>query len=221
MRPSMLVLLGVLIAIAVLGSIALILDPNNNVQIGYHPSLMNTSASPTNPSNGLELTLSLNATSIQKGDAVNVSLAEYNTLAAMNNVTTSTDWPVTGLSDGACGTLNKPMGFEVFSGYYTASNVSSTKSLELYSPGPRSCPAILSEINAYGFHALSSIANTYGSCNPQLCYTREISSGAVVRGDWESVFLIGSSFHVLAPGVYTVVAGDEWGTLAFLYFIVR
>ena len=217
MRSSGLVLLGVLVAIAVLGSIALIQDPNN-VQIGYHPSLLSTTTSSTNPSNDLELKMSLNATSIPKGGAVNISVAEYNTLTVVNNVTTSTNWPVTGLSDGPCGTLNEPIGFEVFGGYYTVSNISSAKSLELYSPGFYSCPMILSGISSYRFSPHNSTAAIYGSCGSSLCFTNEISSGVVVRGHWGSG--IGSSFNTLAPDVYTVVAGDEWGTLTFLYFIV-
>jgi len=219
MPSSGLVLLGVLAVIAVVGSAALIQDPNN-IRIGYHPSSLSTGASTTGKSDNLELQLSLNASSIRTGEAVNISLAEYNTLSTANNVTASNDWPVPGLTDGGCGTVNDPIGFEVFYGYYTPSNISAARSLELFSPGLRSCPMILSGISSYGFHPHSSRADVYGSCSSGLCFAAEVSSGVVVRGYWSGGFLMGSSFHALSSGVYTVVGGDEWGAAAYLYFVV-
>lgn len=219
MSLSSVVFIGALVAIAAAGSMAFIQDPNN-IQIGYHPSSMNTIASSTNTSDGLELKLSLNATSVRSGDAVNISLAEYNTLAVVNNVTASSDWPILGLTDGACGTLNNPIGFEVFYGYYTDSNISSATPLELYPPGLRSCPMILSGIDSYVFQPGSSEADVYGSCSPGLCFAKEISSGGVVRGYWGSGFLTGSTYQALSLGVYSVAAGDEWGSLTILYFVV-
>jgi hypothetical protein len=220
MRYSTAALLGLFVVMAVVGSAALIQDPND-IQIGYHPTSLSTTTSSTNPSTNLELKLSLNATSIPIADSVNVSLSEYNTLGALNNVTVANNWPIRGLNDGGgCGILNLPIGFAVFQGYYTGYNISSASSLELASPGLRSCPGIFSEIYSYAFHPHNSTADIYASCSPDLCRTEGITSGLAVRGDWSNG-LLGASFNVLSPGVYTVVAGDERGTAAYLYFVVE
>jgi hypothetical protein len=39
------------------------------------------------------------------------------------------------------------------------------------------------------------------------------------RGYWASNN-IGAAFTLFEPGVYTVVAGDEWGALVFVHFTV-
>jgi hypothetical protein len=41
-----------------------------------------------------------------------------------------------------------------------------------------------------------------------------------VSGYWESSNAVGGTFHDLPPGKYTVAAGDEWGSLVLLYFVV-
>ena len=219
MPSSALLLLGLFVAIAALGSAAFVQDPNNT-QVGFHPNTMSNSVASINPSNGLKLELSMNATKIQAGQGLNVSISEYNTQAEANNVTASNGWPIADLSDGPCGTLNYPIGFAVFQGYYTGSNISSAKSLQLYAPGVYFCPMILTGIKSYGFGAHSSTAVVYGSCTPGPCFASEISTGAVVSEYWAMDGLTGTTSHNLSAGVYTVAAGDEWGEMALLYFIV-
>lgn len=81
-------------------------------------------------------------------------------------------------------------------------------------------PMILLGIREYDFHPLSSSADIYGNCTPAVCLTSDISVDAVVRGSW-GIQPVASKYQNLAPGVYTVMAGDEWGNLEFLYFIAR
>ncbi len=210
------------IAIAVVASIVFAQDPNNPTY-GYVPKPLKTSASSTDSATGLTLGLSLSATTITGGQTLNVSASEYNAQPAMNNVTASSDWPLQGLSLGLCGTVNQPFGMAVFRGHYTRSNVSSAKALLLYQPyGVTSCPMILSEISQYSFYPHNSTAQIWGSCTPGPCQVLKVSSSSQTSGFWNAIPLVGSSYHsTFPPGVYTVAAGDEWGQLALLYFVVK
>lgn len=183
--------------------------------------LPNTSSTTSKSVNGLSLSLSLNSTTFQPGQEVSVVIDEQNTLATVNNVSTSNSWPLRGLSLGPCGTTNYPFGVAIFQGYYTSSNVSSATPLQLYNPsGIYFCPAILSGINAYAFQPLSDSASVIGSCEPNPCFTDfKISSEITVTGYWSNGQepILGN----FTPGVYTVVGGDEWGALAVLHFVVQ
>lgn len=173
-----------------------------------------------NDESGLQLRLSLNATSITRGEWVRISIEEYNTLLEVNNVTSARDWAVSYLTVGPCGVLNSPMGFAILSGRYTNSNISSAKQLELYQPGMYSCPAMLSDIRSYAFLPMNSTASVYGSCSPSLCFSAEMNSTGTTRGYWGTSLLGSSSFQTFSPGIYTVVAGDEWSGIVFAYFTV-
>jgi len=219
MSPSSVAFICLLSAVIVIGSMAFVLDPNNTA-VAYLPSSLLPTSSVTNPANHLELRLALNTTSIRSGQAVNISMSEFNPLSQPNNVTALRAWPIEGLSLGPCGTTNYPMGMEVFSGYYTASNVSSARSLPLDPPGIYNCPMILSSVGSYSFHPLSSEADVYGSCTAGPCLTLNVTSATLVSGYWASGFLTNGTFRALSPGTYTIAAGDEWGTLALLYITV-
>ena len=186
-----------------------------------------TSSTTSESVNGLILSLSLNSTTFQPGQEIAVVIDEQNTLAKENNVSASDSWPLQGLSLGPCGTLNYPFGVAIFQGYYTASNVSSAKPLQLYNPaGIYSCPVIL-VVGYYSFAPLSDTASVFcvtaggfGGGEPNPCLTDfKISSEITVTGYWTNgKQLMLSNF---TPGVYTVVGGDEWGALAVLHFIVQ
>jgi len=141
----------------------------------------------------------------------------------MNNVSASSDWPVKGLSLSTCGPVNLPLGMAVFKGYFTRSNASSAKPLSLYQPnGIYACPMILSGISQYSFYPQSSKAQVWGSCTPEPCQVRDVSGSNEISGFWNTVpFVEWSSRSTLTPGAYTVAAGDEWGQLVFLYFVVK
>ncbi len=169
----------------------------------------------------LNLTLSVNATIIHVGHSVSIGVAERNTLPQANNVSSAKDWPLTGLAIGPCGPLNGPMGIQVMKGYYVADNVTDGKPIELYNPAPRSCPMILSEISAFDFQPSSDVASVIGGCSPNPCFTQNMSSTISAGGYWSSNFLHDPAFSNFGPGAYTIAAGDEWGTLAVLHFLVK
>jgi hypothetical protein len=167
---------------------------------------------------GLLLSLLLYPTTVQPGQGISVMIDEQNTLATQNNVTASNSWPLEELSLGPCGTLNYPMGIAIFQGNYTSSNVSSATPLQLYQPGIYFCPTILAQISEYAFQPSSDIASVLSDSNPPFTDFK-ISSEITVTGYWSN----GQepTLGNFTPGVYTVVGGDEWGTLAVLHFVVQ
>jgi len=210
------------VLIAVVATVLFAQDPYNPT--GAYVNNFPADSSSTYPMNGLSLKLSINATTITSGESVNVTAGEYNTLPRTNNVTASRDWPpVKGLGIGICGTLNEPFGMAVFRGYYTTSSVRTASPLMRYEPNELvNCPMILSGIASYSFYPNSPNAQISGSCTPNPCLEGAIKASFEVNGFWNTVPIAGQSYHAeLTPGVYTVAAGDEWGHLLLLYFVVN
>jgi predicted secreted protein len=172
---------------------------------------------------GLNLSLSSSSTLISPGQTVSVGIDEWNTLPTENTVPSASNWPLQGLTLGPCGTLNLPIGIEIVRGFYTSSNVSSAQTLQLSKPGIYNCPAIFSSISSYVFEPSSDLAGVVGSCGVNPCFTDRMGSTTNATGYWtggNSPFYNTSTFSNFALGEYTVVGGDEWGTLAVLHFAV-
>lgn len=170
--------------------------------------------------NDLNLSLSLGSTLISPGQVVSVKISEWNTLPVENSVPSAHGWPLRSLTLGPCGTLNLPVGIEIARGFYTSSNISSAQALELGESGAYSCPAILANINSYEFEPNSDVAGFGVGCGLAVpCstenLTEKISSTTNSTGYW-----MGETFSNFTSGVYTVVGGDEWGTLSILHFYV-
>jgi hypothetical protein len=174
-----------------------------------------TSIGAQSSNNGLELTLTLNSSKISTGQGIAATVEETNTMTTPDNVSAAADWPVGDLAIGPCGSLNTPVGIAVLSGNYDLSNVSSSSALQIYEPGAYACPMILSGISSYVFQASSDNATVFGSCQPSACLNETVSATVSVSGYWN-----GNSFTSFPSGVYTVVAGDEWGGIAILHFEV-
>jgi hypothetical protein len=170
-----------------------------------------------NATTGLELKLQLNTTLLLAGEGLAANITLFNTINSTNNVTTSSDWPITHLALGPCGTTNYPMGIAVFAGYFSQSNISSaSKPLSLYMPGAYMCPLILSNISAYVFKPQSDTAQILGSCNTGSCFELNTTSQIDAGGSWGEA----RAFSSFSPGPYTVVGGDEWGQMLILHFAV-
>ncbi len=170
--------------------------------------------------NGLKLSLSLNSTTFQLGEEVSIVIDEQNTLPVENKVLASQSWPLEGLSLGPCGTINYPFGIAIFQGNYSAADISTAKRLMLYDPGATyHCPAMIAGITAYDFQPTSDMASIFDSYDPDPFGPTQIISEVSAKGYW-----IGSPAATLTnfpPGVYTVVAGDEWGTTGSASFRCR
>jgi len=210
--------LVVVALVAMVGVTSALLSPHNS----FSPpaSYFENSSTTVKSVDGLVLTLLLNSTRIRPGQGISITVQEKNTLSIVNNVSASAHWPLSGLSVGPCGPVNFPVGVAIIQGYYDSSSVSAGRPLGLYQPGQHSCPAILSEIDAYVFEPSSDRASIVGSCTPEPCFTESMSSTIGAKGYWVESLLPSAAFSELAPGLYTAVGGDEWGTLAVLHFLV-
>jgi hypothetical protein len=181
---------------------------------------VNTASSET--VSGLSLSLYLDSKTYQQGQQVSIAVYEKNTLKTTNIIASSTKWPVSGLRVGPCGTLNYPFGFAIFQGNYTATNVSSATPLQIYQPATYTCPATIGNISSYVFQPLSDTASVFQMSESTAVFNNmemntEFEPGP--RGYWASNN-IGAAFTLFDPGVYTVVAGDEWGALVVVHFTV-
>jgi hypothetical protein len=94
-------------------------------------------------------------------------------------------------------------------GNYTTANVSSAMPLTLFYPSElHGCPFILSGINSYVFQPLNDVAAIYQISNIEPFIekiNKEVQTTGLTDAD---------------PGVYSVVAGDEWGDLVIVHFTV-
>jgi hypothetical protein len=176
-------------------------------------STSSTSVTTQRP-NGLQLRLSLNSTRIASGGTLGATVSEFNNQATTNNVTKADLWKVQGLSLGPCETEGYsiyPFGIAVYQGAYSSANVSQGKAMAIYPVV--ACPLMLRLVTGYLFQPMNDsavILPSSGALPTSMSVTVRVS-GEFGQG----------SLQPLAPGVYTVVAGDEWGSLITMQFTVE
>jgi hypothetical protein len=164
----------------------------------------------TTPSvQGLELMVSTNATEVPFGDSVQVDLSEFNSLSVANNVSAAHDWP-TSVALGPCENIYvQPFGIAVYTGHVNAQNLSQGEQVSIFPD--TACPQFIRLVTGYEFQPASDLAVVLPG------------SGATPSPLVGSVN-VGMSYspqgQPLPLGSYTIVAADEWGTLAFAYFTV-
>jgi hypothetical protein len=160
---------------------------------------------------GLELQVSLNATEIASGETVQVSLSEFNTLPTLNNVSAAEDW-VTQVALGACRNIYaQPFGIAVYYGQVDAQSLAQGRQVPIF-PFV-ACPMYIRLVTGYEFQPGSDLALVLPSSGAVPSpLTGSIGIGFVYSGPQS---------QPLPSGSYTVVAGDEWGALAFIYFQVK
>ena len=151
---------------------------------------------------GLSLTLFLDGTVFSPGQNVSLSIDEHNTLATENIVAPANYWADDGLAIGGCGTNGGFDGIAVMRGYYTAADKPLGGGLAFWNYSITTpCPSIPPQ-SGIDFAPLD---NKY--------------TGVDLGGYW-SDDNGKATFTTFEPGVYTVVAGDEWGALVFVHFTV-
>jgi hypothetical protein len=156
-----------------------------------------------NSINGLTLTLFLDGTVFKPGENVSLSIDEHNTLATENIVTPANNWDYNGLAIGGCGTNGGFDGIAVMRGYYTAADKPLGGGLAFWNYSITTpCPVDIPPPNGFDFAPLD---NKY--------------AGVDLAGYWADDNGK-ATFTNFEPGVYTVVAGDEWGALVFVHFTV-
>jgi hypothetical protein len=171
--------------------------------------------------NGLKLSLSLSPTTLKPGQELSIVIDEQNTASVAVNVSSSTNWQVNG-TNGYISSLDPcedryPFGVAIFQGYYSSANVSTATPLALYSSSSSVifCPLMLF-ISSYGFQPLSDIAAMYYDTEQRSYSTAEMKAELNVTGYWTDA----TTLTNFTPGVYTVVARDEWGASEVLHFVV-
>ena len=210
---------GAIVAIVIASSLYLAYYSPNST--GHTSSAiyktLQLSAENTNATMGLELRLVLNSSLLLPGGGVAVYVTVSNILNSTNNVKSSNSWPRSDLALGPCGTANYPMGVGIFMGYYSQDNISSAgKPLSIYNPGEYMCPLISSNIYSYEFKPRGDSAQVLGSCSTRSCFEINTTSEVEAGGFWNSNRVYAS----FPSGTYTVIAGDEWGQLVILHFVV-
>lgn len=220
MRPWEAGVVAAVVVALVVG--ALLLYPSGPGAPGTTSSSGYASSSTSAPSsNGLQLRLALNASTLAPGSPLGISVSEFNTRSTTNNVTKAGLWAVQGLSLGACDTEGYsvyPFGVAVYQGRYTGANLSQATPLEVYPVVP--CPMLLRLVTGYLFQPTSDLAVILPSASNGTTLLQPMSANVTVRGTYPASPLANATLQPLSPGVYTVAAGDEWGTLATLQFSV-
>jgi hypothetical protein len=173
----------------------------------------------SNTTNGLKLSLSVDATpNIQH--QISITLDETNVLSEINNIPVSDNWSYKGLGVAPCD-FTSPYGIAVFEGDYVASNLSTGTPLTLYDPHiTRLCPTNYPVIS-YSFQPSLDWAQVIENPANPLHNSQQMQYELTINGYWpDDNFSSNSQSTSFAPGVYTVVAGDEWGNLVILHFTV-
>ena len=170
--------------------------------------------------NGLELSLSLDATTYKLYQDVSIVIDEKNTLSKTNRVLASSKRPLKGLTLGPC-TQGSPFGVAVFSGYYSPADILKGTPLALFDPDQfYHCPAFSwAEGIVYEFKPSSDIADIFHDSVPPSNGTdtqilKELQLSHYWTGSYPAII------HSFEPGIYTIIAGDEWGAMVVLHFMV-
>jgi hypothetical protein len=178
--------------------------PTTTVLLQTPNGFMSHNSASTESIDGLNLILSLESTTYKSGQDVYVTIDEHNILTTDINVPVANRTAYEPLSLGdVCGSDYSFFGIAVFRGVCTSANISKGTLLPFwnYSATPP-CPT--PTITPPGDFHFWPLDNSFRTLD--------------LSGYWK-----GSPSATLTkyePGVYTVVAGDEWGALVFVQFMV-
>jgi hypothetical protein len=153
---------------------------------------------------GLSLSLSLDSTTYKPGQNVYITIEEHNTLNTNTTVPAANNWALNYLAMGGCGTNGGFVGIALFQGYYTANDKSFGEPLLFWNYNITTpCPTTTTPPNGIDFTPLDQ---KYADLDLKGYWTGNSRSAV---------------FTNFEPGIYTVVAGDEWGALVFIHFTVK
>jgi hypothetical protein len=166
--------------------------------------------------NGLRLSLSTDRTTYQPVQSVSIIVDEKNLLSTTNIIPATDNLPPEFIS-GFPNDPSFPLGLAVLRGNYTGSNYSTVTPLIIFNPGEVYTGTTIAAPTSYSFSPLIDVAVLNGgdyNSSDAIRLHIEIS----VSGYWPNNE--SASSNNFEPGVYTIIAGDEWGTLVVLYFTV-
>ena len=191
-----------------------------------------TAARTTDSDLGLELIVSQNVSSFQSGTAINLSLTVTNARAEFNNVSGSSNWPWNvdwKFSVSPCPASDSWGTFAIFKGYFTTGNLSFSSSDGVYSSPPGvapSCP--IGTFPLFVMHPSSDSTNISTTTPPNYDMPfglYNLTETFSLSGYYTTAQGYVTSNSILPPppyppGIYTAVAGDEWGQILVLHFTV-
>jgi hypothetical protein len=169
---------------------------------------------------GLSLSLSLDSTTYQPSQQITIVIDEINTLSSSNNVHASNDWALNGLTLNNCGIESYPFGISIFRGYCTSSTISKATPLYFYDHTiDHGCQSI-ANFSDYIFMPKSDLASSV--FNETTHSDAPLKYEITTNGYWPvyAAPYYNYFFSTFEPGIYTVVAGDEWGAMVILHFTV-
>jgi len=205
------------------------LDTTTTAMLGAVSQCGFTTTCAAMSASGLELIAAVNSTAVRPNDTLTISVTELNTLPTTNDVSSSSGWRLGMLTWplGGCGSTVGGGGYVahtllVFKGYYVLSNLTAP-SLNLddhWFWAAASCPndpfGQMGYVTSYLFQPHSDNASLLTSNKvyrpAHMFYGIGVIPGAINN--------IGKQTFTLIPSTYTLVAGDEWGTLVLLHFTV-
>ena len=170
--------------------------------------------------NGLRLSLSLDFKTYFPGQNVSIIIDETNTLTAVNNIPVSDSWPYGHLQKAPCD-YTSPFGITAFQGDYSSSNFSTGTPLTLYDPHAAWLCTTINPITSYSFQPSTDWAKIVENPANPITGPQQMRYQLTLPGYWpDNDYNSDSKLTGFALGVYTIVAGDEWGNLVVLHFTV-
>jgi hypothetical protein len=179
--------------------------------------------STTNSTLGLKFTLTVNTTTVQSGQGINISSSIYNVRSAENNVTGASEWALSNLNNYTSQPVPCPSYayFQIFQGYFTQSNISSAKDPLQLSPPGLGLPCTGGKFSYYVLQPQSNLARSLAGTPPPTYITLPMGFSRSINETYNSPTNANTvSTSPLHPSVYTIAGGDEWGQLVILYFTV-
>lgn len=160
----------------------------------------------------LEFHLGTNASAISSGQAIAINMSASNKLPKTILVPSEYNYSFKGTGLGPC--TYRPFDLAILEGFYGENNFTQGNKLSLYQPGIYSCPVSIAP-QGYKFEPMSN--NVVDRCEPfdGCSNTGQIQFHTSFSGSWNN-----TSFHKFKSGVYTLIAGDEWGHFAIQHFVV-
>ena len=208
------IILIIVITVVLTSTIVFFYHLNSTTKPYTSPAIYNTEPN-------LNLTLLLSSFTLTKGEGLSISEELFNNESYSFTVAVSNNWPYFQgvqyrMTMDPCPD-NLPFGFVILKGDYNLTTYSQGQPLMLYEPNViYMCPAEF-PINSYEFLPFSDHVLILSNVNPPINFTLENS--ILLNGSWSYV---GSKavFSNFPPGIYTVVAADEWGEIQIAHFSV-
>ncbi len=163
-------------------------------------------------SSGLRLDLAISQGDLAQGQALVISVDSYNPTNVPLNVSAARAWALQGLRADSCYSSVYPFGVALFQGIYGAANATQGTPLQIFPNVP--CPLLIRLVTGYYFSPESSNATILPGTGSAISVSVKLTLTGTYPGQ-------GTSPTSFPAGIYTVVAGDEWGTLVFLHFRVH